>query len=167
MSESLNGASAASGGSKRTPEVEKSVLVGISHGYPLKTAAALAGIDESTLHRWCKSDPDFRQALERALAQPVAESVDAVRAAAAEDWKAASWFLERRCSSEFAAPAKHQTRVNVMTSLVDASPGSSELVWANRTALRELLSVPPLSDNEEGFPPGTRTGEQVDAEGLP
>jgi hypothetical protein len=91
--------------SKRTSETEKKILDSIARGLPLKTAAALAGIAESTLHEWRKLDAGFDKAVAKAEAQPVMESVQTIRAAGRDDWKASSWFLERRHPELFGQPS--------------------------------------------------------------
>jgi hypothetical protein len=50
-------------------EYEEDILVGARQGMTLEGCARLAGIDESTLHRWINKYEDFRKSLKRARAQ--------------------------------------------------------------------------------------------------
>jgi transposase-like protein len=50
-------------------EYEEDILVGARQGMTLEGCARLAGIDESTLHRWIDKYDDFRKSLKRARAQ--------------------------------------------------------------------------------------------------
>jgi hypothetical protein len=50
-------------------EYEEDILVGARQGMTLEGCARLAGIDESTLHRWINKHEDFRKSLKRARAQ--------------------------------------------------------------------------------------------------
>jgi len=50
-------------------EYEDDIYVGARQGMTLEGCARLAGIDESTLHRWINKYEDFRKSLRRARAQ--------------------------------------------------------------------------------------------------
>lgn len=89
-----------------TPEVERRILGAVTQGLYLETAAALAGIDKSTLHRRLKAgrrkgakaaDRDFCTSIEKALAASEARDLAVISKAAAEgQWPAAAWRLERK-----------------------------------------------------------------------
>jgi len=49
-------------------EYEDDILAGAKQGMTLEGCARLAGIDESTLHRWINKYEDFRKSLKRARA---------------------------------------------------------------------------------------------------
>jgi transposase-like protein len=49
-------------------EYEDDILSGARQGMTLEGCARLAGIDESTLHRWINKYEDFRKSLKRARA---------------------------------------------------------------------------------------------------
>lgn len=49
-------------------EYEDDILTGARQGMTLEGCARLAGIDESTLHRWIKKYDEFRKSLKRARA---------------------------------------------------------------------------------------------------
>lgn len=48
---------------------EDDILAGARQGMTLEGCARLAGVDESTLHRWKNEHDDFRKSLKRARAQ--------------------------------------------------------------------------------------------------
>lgn len=50
-------------------EYRDDIIVGARQGMTLAGCARLAGIDESTLHRWINKYEDFRKSLRRARAQ--------------------------------------------------------------------------------------------------
>jgi hypothetical protein len=50
-------------------EYEDDILVGARQGMTLEGCARLAGVDESTLHRWINQNEEFRKSLKRARAQ--------------------------------------------------------------------------------------------------
>ena len=97
---------------KLTPEVQDKIVSAVRAGSYLETAAAYAGIDKATLHRWLKRgaravlvlppDPaeaafvDFCDSLTRALAQSEVAEVTAITKASKIDWRAAAFLLERR-----------------------------------------------------------------------
>jgi len=49
-------------------EYEDDIMVGARQGMTLEGCARLAGVDESTLHRWITDNEDFRKSLKRARA---------------------------------------------------------------------------------------------------
>jgi len=94
---------------KLTPETQKKIVAAIQAGCYMETAAAFAGIDRATLHRWLKrgrrADPeaedegiyrDFCAVIARALAQSEVADVTVLSLAAKADWRAAAWRLERK-----------------------------------------------------------------------
>ena len=95
--------------SKLTPETHTKIIGAIKAGNYLETAAAYAGIDQGTLHRWLnrgqdetETDPrysEFREAVQNARAEAEARNVALIQRAANEGtWQAAAWYLERTAS---------------------------------------------------------------------
>lgn len=70
----------------------------------METAAAYAGISKDTFFRWLRKGAraksgiykDFHDAVEKALADAEVRDVMLIANAAATDWKAAAWRLERK-----------------------------------------------------------------------
>lgn len=81
---------------KQCPELEDVILRGIIAGLRPAVAAQVAGIDRTTLERWRKADANFAQQIESAEASSEMENLQRINRAAARNWKAAAWILERR-----------------------------------------------------------------------
>jgi transposase-like protein len=98
-----------------TPECQEKIIQAVRQGNFLTVSAGLAGIEESTLHKWIRlgeteSSGKFNQfvkQLREAQAQAEALAVVTIRKASLEgDWKAAAWYLEK-------GPAKARWRPNL------------------------------------------------------
>jgi hypothetical protein len=143
---------------KRTGEIEKKILDGVAKGLPLKIAAALAGVGERTLNEWLKSDPVFERAVAKAGAQPVMESVETIRAAGRDDWRASSWWLERLHPNLFAPPQvqfSQQVHLENNVSHIGLTAAEvRELFQVNKAQIDALLSGKQLE-----LPPGDQDQE--------
>jgi len=69
------------------------VATKIGQGLTQKDAAAFAGITPETVSVWVKNDPNFLKAKQAAVAVKAARRVKRIEDA--EDWRAATWLLER------------------------------------------------------------------------
>ena len=99
--------------SKLTTETQSRLCEAIRAGTSLRDAALCAGVNPATLKRWLargKAEPEgefcaLRAAVARARAEAVEWRLEVINEAArAGDWKAASWWLERRRPELFARP---------------------------------------------------------------
>lgn len=119
--------------SKFTEERADKIIRAIRAGNYIETAAALAGVHKSTLYEWMKrgaaeadrleADPkakplkselpylDFSDAVYIALAEAENNDVQAITAAAAEDWRAAAWRLERKFPDRWGRKDRLQAEV--------------------------------------------------------
>ncbi len=95
---------------KLTPDVQKRITDGIRLGMTLEHAANFGGISYYTLTKWRKRGEeqksgiyrDFVEALEEANGQAVAALLAKVQKAANnDDWRAATWILERRWPEDY------------------------------------------------------------------
>lgn len=94
---------------KFTHEVTSQILMAIRAGNYVETAAAFAGINKDTLYAWLKKGAaeeageyrDFSDGVGQALGHAEVADVQVVGKAAAEDWRAAAWRLERRNSKRW------------------------------------------------------------------
>lgn len=107
---------------KLSPEVTAVVVQAIRAGGTLDTAAAHAGIDKATYHRWLKDgrnlqqigiaedDPRrddlllllrFVEEIDQALADFKLVGTGGILKAGAEQWQAYAWLLERKFPDEF------------------------------------------------------------------
>jgi hypothetical protein len=80
---------------KFTPEIQKTICDAISAAIPVQVASAMAGIDHGTFYRWIKKNKDFCQAIKKATAIAEGRLVATIGRAAAKQWTAAAWLLER------------------------------------------------------------------------
>ena len=101
--------------SKLTAETQATICNAVEAGTPLKYAATYAGVGASTIHHWMQqadgSDPEerfveFRDAVNHAQARSVTRLVAIIMRAADNDWRAASWLLERRAPEYFTTAEK-------------------------------------------------------------
>jgi hypothetical protein len=98
---------------KLTPELQRRVVDIVRAGNYLEIAAAACGIHRSTLHRWLERGEqqshgmyrEFYLAVERAQSEAELRDMLLIGKAAATDWRAAAWRLERR------APRRYGTQV--------------------------------------------------------
>jgi hypothetical protein len=141
---------------KRTPDARQKVLEAIKKGLPIKVACGLSGISEDTFARWNKDDPDFALAVAQAEATPIAESVDTIRGAGRDDWRASSWWLERRHADLFAPPSQQWTQalhIQNTTNLGLTAVEIQDLIRRNQPQLDRLLNGKPLlppDDQDQG-----------------
>lgn len=99
-----------------TDEVTARLVNLLNLGNYLEVALAAAGVARSTFYGWIeRGDPEcdavgdasfreFRECIEKARAEGEARNVTLVAAAAAVDWKAAAWMLERQFPDRWARP---------------------------------------------------------------
>ena len=88
---------------KLTETVADDLVVLLATGVPVEVAARAVNVSRRTLDRWLR-DGELRERVERArAARPEsthalgeARAVVLILRAAASDWKAAAWWLERR-----------------------------------------------------------------------
>ena len=80
----------------------------LAQGSPIKSACTMCGIGERTYHDWNERGQQGEQpyarffaAATRARERHKANLIERIIAAAKDDWKAASWLLERQFPGEF------------------------------------------------------------------
>jgi len=95
---------------KFNPETCQQIIEGVKAGYPLKTAAAIAGISKSTFYNWIQRGKerktgkyvDFLDSLKKAKEFNKAYHIDRIRTASDKgNWQASAWYLERVYPNEF------------------------------------------------------------------
>jgi len=83
--------------SKYSPERSETILGALRNGNTRRTAAALAGVDVTSLARWLTRYADFAAAIQKAEADAEASHVANIQAEATDGtWTASAWWLERR-----------------------------------------------------------------------
>ena len=89
---------------KLTPELQERICGALRAGNYMETAAAYCGVTKDTLYDWLKKGADlkgksiyrrFSDAVEKAQAEAETRSVALISKAAATQWQAAAWHLER------------------------------------------------------------------------
>jgi hypothetical protein len=143
---------------KLTPELQKRITDAIQGGVDKKVAAAMAGIAESTFYDWLDQGrkPDalpefseFSESIERAEAEAEVVKVGRISIAANNgNWKAASWWLERKHPERWSETKKLQTEITgadggpIKISIEDAKKAVLE-------ALTEGISNGTISQGED------------------
>ncbi|MCL4736495.1 MAG: hypothetical protein KJ050_16340 [Candidatus Omnitrophica bacterium] len=86
---------------KRTPKARAKILEAISLGATYQLAANYAGMHYDTLNEWRKDDAEFSDALTEAEGKAACKWLKKIEAAAARNWLAAAWKLERRYPAQY------------------------------------------------------------------
>lgn len=89
---------------KLTPEIQSKIVTAVRAGAFIETAASYAGISKVTLYDWMKRGNkattgkfrDFNNAVTQAFAEATVADLAQISAAAAKDWRAAAYRLEKR-----------------------------------------------------------------------
>lgn len=88
---------------KLTPDLETDLVLLLSNGLSVRSAARVAGVSRRSLTRWLADGLRERVAQARAARPEVRDSqvearlvVAVARAAALGEWRAAAWMLEHR-----------------------------------------------------------------------
>ena len=114
---------------KLDPAVTQRIIELIRAGNCLEVAATTAGIHRTTLQRWLRNGRDqargrykrFLISVERAQAECESRDVALIAKAAASDWKAAAWRLERRLPRRYGPriQATIQEELNAMVDVLE------------------------------------------------
>ena len=95
---------------RTNPAVLKVIEEVLIVGCPYRTAAIMAGISESTFHRWMAEGKtasegtlarNFWELVRKSSEEDVYRNVALIQKHAAKDWQAAAWFLSRRYPQDF------------------------------------------------------------------
>lgn len=142
---------------KLTPHRRKRLVRALADGNTRRTAAALAGIDDSTLRRWLARGHEeasgpyhtLRLAVEQAEAEAESRMVALIRSAAPQTWQAAAWWLERRRPQDWrkrtAVELEGEPRANVRVVIGKPKIDPRKL---SPSTLRELASTLDASQSE-------------------
>jgi transposase len=106
------------GSSKLTPDIQVKIVDALKLGNYIETAAALAGINKTTVYEWLKRGArekerlenstnargrkeelpflHFSNAVEKAMAESEHRDLLVIAKASQTDWKASAWRLERK-----------------------------------------------------------------------
>lgn len=87
-----------------TPELQEQIVQALGAGCYVDAAALRAGVTKATVYNWLKRGAreksgiyfEFFDAVEKATSTAEVAGLAVIRRAAAEDWRAMAWWLERR-----------------------------------------------------------------------
>ena len=82
------------------------ILAVLEAGGSLSDAAAVAGVDYTTVYRLRKADPKFARGVRQAVRAGKYRLIQKVSSNAS--WQAAAWLLERRWGKQFGRKDQHQ-----------------------------------------------------------
>ena len=101
-----------------TPDVADKLVAMLKAGNYIGVTATAVGLNRATLNRWLArgrsddpKDAEFKALRERivqARAEGEARNVTIIATAAAKDWKAAAWLLERQYPARWSRPVLRQ-----------------------------------------------------------
>ena len=140
-----------------TRTLRKKICDVLSASNTIKTACAACGIAESTYFDWISRGEageagfkEFSEAVMRARARAKISLVDVVTTAAAKDWRAAAFLLERCYPLEYG----RSERPAPVADGAEGSPGVQfKMVYnTNGKTMKELLDFP-RDDNVPRLPP--------------
>ncbi len=109
---------------KLTAEVEDKLLRALRLGCYVETAASLVGISRDTFYDWMKKGAKgvvpyaaFAKKVDEAMAESEARDLNTILKAAATNWTAAAWRLERRFPEKYGRHdrTKIEAKVEVTT----------------------------------------------------
>jgi len=122
------------------------LLAAIRAGSHPSVACEAVGIGKRTLARWMsrgltgkKGDEQFaelRAKIERARGEAEARSVAQIARAAADDWRAAAWLLERGFPDRWGRPAERERIIEVPAEAPAASEEADPFAEVDELAAR-------------------------------
>ena len=102
------------------------IIKAIRAGNTRASAAAHAGVTSMTIVNWIRRRPEFRDDVIAAEAECEIQAVGVIQDAALKDWRAAKWWLERRCQENWG----QRSRLEVTGK--DGRPLVVEIKWPDR-----------------------------------
>ena len=98
---------------KQTPKTVKIILDSIGSGLTQRDSAVLAGISEDTLSLWKRDNSEFSEQIRQKQIENKLRHINIINKASEKDWKASSWWLERKYPDEFSPNSKVKLETNV------------------------------------------------------
>ena len=93
---------------KRTDETVKAICQAIELGATYELASAYGGITYETFNTWRKNNPAFSDAIKASEGKAAVKWLAKIEAAAATQWQAAAWKLERRYPNDYGKTVQEQ-----------------------------------------------------------
>ena len=138
-----------------TDEVAEAILKRIELGTPPSVAAQACGVAPGTFKGWRDARPDFAEAVACARAEFESQSVTGITLAAADDWRAAAWNLERQIHARYALKIK-AVREEEAGCLLKAA----ERVLSREDLLRLIEAI--AAQDREGLAVEAEGGEPIE-----
>jgi transposase len=150
---------------KLTPMVHEAIVTAVRLGNYIETAAALAGINKTTIYDWMKRGAnekrgiyyDFTTAITKALAKSEVQDLQTIAEASKVHWQAAAWRLERRF------PARWRHNQHLRAEIESAHTERTEAVFEHQITsdpeTRELLRQ--LYARQQAILPNSTTYEDA------
>ena len=101
------------GKNKATQETINIILGSIANGLTQRESAILAGISEDTLSLWKRQDSDFSEQIRQKQIENKLRHINIINKASEKDWRASTWWLERKYPDEFSPNSKIKLETNV------------------------------------------------------
>ncbi len=171
------------------PTMQCEICTFVATGVSLSEAARLVGCNRSTIRNEAGRNERFRRDLQRAKSQTQMNPLRTMQQAAATNWRAAAWWLERLAPNTFAQPAGAvlgQREANKFAAdlieivervvsdpfererlhelLSAALPAAMRRTWDSRQSRRKLRQAMNYFD---GKPTGAADGDRPDRSSTP
>lgn len=131
-----------------TPEVQKRICGYVNAGAPIPHACEAAGIPWYTCKDWLKKGrarkkpyAAFVEAIDQAKGMWVAGASMRITKAAADDWRAAAWMLERRVE-EFRPPLQQTELTATLGGKLEVTTTAKASIAAKLDDLRKRHRAP-------------------------
>jgi Bacteriophage Sf6, terminase small subunit-like len=131
---------------KLSPELQKEICEHLAHGYTVTTVCEIVGIAERTYYTWCSEKKHFSQATTRAIGESKKFLHDKLRQS--DDWRAASFLLERRWPREYGKVVERQLPDEPEPKTVSIAV----VLNTGGKTLEELVDFPMIDDKPPSSP---------------
>jgi hypothetical protein len=118
--------------------LQKKICALLEKGVPIRTCCEATGIGERTYFDWREQHPHFSQACAHARAASQQRLIAIIERQAPDDWKAASWLLEKLYPREYGRDASEPM-----------PPQSREAAELAEKEFREAMQLMEKADNIE------------------
>lgn len=117
-----------------TPAVQERICTLLSVGFSRRQAAAYVEIDQSTISRTAKRDPEFAACLKRAEEKASLQPMLTVISEAQKNWRAAAWLLQYKARqpvvlSEEEKQEQHEQRLVDARRRAEEARAWSDAMW--------------------------------------
>lgn len=145
---------------KPTPALAESFRRLMEIGMPISHACGYLRINETSVHKWRKTIPEWTEAVESGRALFVAEHLSGINQASKKNWQASAWLLERTQPKYFSRAQEmaigqsmsHALSAEVLSRLAEDEPNNVIEVESDKNSLENTpqpsLNLPAESKTE-------------------